>query len=101
MQQLSDRTLGFTNPVIRRMTRISMKYNAVNLSQGFPDFDPPKELLDSLSEISHTRPHQYFITWGAQNFRETPAEKVGVRAVPVSSFFKKNVNHRKARMQKQ
>ncbi len=75
MQKLSDRTAGFTDSVIRRMTRISLRHGAVNLSQGFPDFDPPKEILDRLSEISHTGPHQYSITWGAQNFREALSEK--------------------------
>jgi aminotransferase len=75
MRELSKRTANFTDSVIRRMTRISLKHNAVNLSQGFPDFDPPKELLDRLAEISHTGPHQYSITCGAQNFREALAEK--------------------------
>jgi len=75
MHKLSDRTAGFTDSVIRRMTRISNQYGAVNLSQGFPDFDPPKEIMDRLAEISHTGPHQYSITWGAQNFREALAEK--------------------------
>jgi len=75
MQKLSERTANFTDSVIRRMTRVSLKYNAVNLSQGFPDFEPPKEILDRLAEIAHTGPHQYSITWGAQNFREALAEK--------------------------
>jgi aminotransferase len=75
MQKLSDRTAGFTDSVIRRMTRISARYGAVNLSQGYPDFDPPKEILDRLAEIAHIGPHQYSITWGAQNFREALAEK--------------------------
>lgn len=75
MKALSQRTANFTDSVIRRMTRISMKYNAVNLSQGFPDFDPPKLLTDKLSEVSHTGPHQYAVTWGAQNFREELAKK--------------------------
>ncbi len=75
MQPLSTRTAGFTDSVIRRMTRISMKYDAVNLSQGFPDFDPPKALLDRLAETTHSGPHQYSITWGAQNFREALAAK--------------------------
>lgn len=74
MRELSKRTAGFTDSVIRRMTRTSQKYGAVNLSQGFPDFDPPKELLDRLAETS-SLPHQYSITWGAQNFREALAEK--------------------------
>ena len=75
MPQLSKRTETFTDSVIRRMTRISLKYNAVNLSQGFPDFDPPKELLNRLAEVTHEDFHQYSITWGAQNFREALAEK--------------------------
>ena len=75
MQPLSDRTAGFTDSVIRRMTRISNKYGAVNLSQGFPDFDPPKEILGRLAEVAHEDYHQYSITWGAQNFREALAAK--------------------------
>ena len=75
MQTLSARTAHFTDSVIRRMTRVSMTHNAVNLSQGFPDFDPPGELLDRLAEVAHTGPHQYSITWGAQNFCEALAAK--------------------------
>jgi aminotransferase len=52
-----------------------MQYNAVNLSQGFPDFDPPEELLKKLAETAPIGPHQYSITWGAQNFREALARK--------------------------
>lgn len=75
MQKLSERTKDFTDSVIRRMTRVSLQYGAVNLSQGFPDFDPPKEILDRLADVSHENYHQYSITWGAQNFREALAEK--------------------------
>lgn len=75
MQELSRRTANFTDSVIRRMTRISNQYNAINLSQGFPDFAPPKEITDRLAEIATVGPHQYAITWGAQNFRETLAKK--------------------------
>ena len=75
MPELSKRTARFTDSVIRRMTRISNQYNAVNLSQGFPDFEPPKEILDRLAEVTHEDFHQYAITWGAQNFREALAEK--------------------------
>ena len=75
MQPLSDRTAGFTDSVIRRMTSISNQYGAVNLSQGFPDFDPPKAILDRLAEVAHEDYHQYSITWGAQNFREALAAK--------------------------
>ena len=75
MQRLSERTDTFTDSVIRRMTRISNQYGAVNLSQGFPDFDPPQAILDRLAEVSREDFHQYSITWGAQNFREALAEK--------------------------
>mgnify|MGYP004572258479 FL=1 len=75
MQKLSERTKDFTDSVIRRMTRVSLQYGAVNLSQGFTDFDPPKEILDRLAEVSHENYHQYSITWGAQNFREALAAK--------------------------
>ena len=47
MPKLSDRVNTFTDSVIRRMTRISDEYGAINLSQGFPDFDPPKAILDT------------------------------------------------------
>ena len=75
MQPLSYRTSTFTDSVIRRMTRISAKYDAINLSQGFPDFDPPKALLDRLSEVAYEDRHQYSITWGARNTRQALAEK--------------------------
>ncbi len=75
MRALSARTNGFTDSVIRRMTRISNECGAINLSQGFPDFDPPKALTDRLAEVSREGPHQYAVTWGAQNFREALAEK--------------------------
>ncbi|GHT69030.1 aminotransferase [Spirochaetia bacterium] len=75
MKDLSSRSAQFTDSVIRRMTRISMQYNALNLSQGFPDFDPPKEITDKLAEIAGPGPHQYSITWGAPNFRAALAEK--------------------------
>ena len=75
MQSLSERSSGFTDSVIRRMTRVSLQYGAVNLSQGFPDFEPPKEILDRLAQVAYEDYHQYSITWGAQNFREALAAK--------------------------
>ena len=75
MPALSKRTEKFTDSVIRRMTRISNQYGAVNLSQGFPDFEPPRELLDRLAQVADEDFHQYSITWGAQNFREALAQK--------------------------
>ena len=53
MPQLSNRVNTFTDSVIRRMTRISDEYGAINLSQGFPDFDPPKAMLDALAKAAY------------------------------------------------
>lgn len=75
MTQLSSRTAGFTDSVIRRMTRISNQFGAVNLSQGFPDFQPPQEILERLAQVTKEDFHQYATTWGAQNFREAVAAK--------------------------
>ena len=75
MKELSKRTKTFTDSVIRRMTRIANQYDASNLSQGFPDFDPPKEILNRLEQVAHEDFNQYAITWGAQNFRDALAKK--------------------------
>lgn len=75
MPQISNRLDGFTESVIRRMTRVANECGAVNLSQGFPDFDPPKELTDRLKVAADNGPHQYAITWGAPNFLKALAEK--------------------------
>ena len=77
MQEMSRKNRLFTDSVIRRMTRISIDCGAINLAQGFPDFDPPKAILDRLNEISYLGPHQYPITMGAPNFREALARKCG------------------------
>lgn len=75
MRELSARTADFTDSVIRRMTRIANRYGAVNLSQGFPDFEPPREILERLSRVALEGPHQYALTWGAKNFRDALARK--------------------------
>ena len=71
----SQRVGRFTESVIRRMTRVAMECGAVNLSQGFPDFDPPEELRAALEKTAHAGPHQYAVTWGAPNFRRALARK--------------------------
>lgn len=75
MAQLSNVLDGFSESVIRKMTRIANKYDAINLSQGFPDFDPPKEIIESLKTVAENGPHQYEVTWGSQLFRESLAKK--------------------------
>ena len=75
MHKLANRLDHFSDSVIRRMTRIANKYQAINLSQGFPDFDPPKQLIDALKQAADNGPHQYEITWGSQEFRQLLAKK--------------------------
>jgi len=75
MPKTSRRLEGFTESVIRSMTRLANQHGAINLSQGFPDFDPPEVLLQSLETAARKGPHQYAVTWGAQNFRQALAKK--------------------------
>lgn len=75
MPLLSDRVSYFTESIIRKMTRIANASGAINLSQGFPDFDPPEELTNALAKVAVRGPHQYAVTWGAPNFRTALAAK--------------------------
>ncbi len=75
MKPMNRKCEQFTDSVIRRMTRIAIANNAINLAQGFPDFDPPKALTDRLIEVAVSGPHQYPITMGAPNFRRAVAAK--------------------------
>lgn len=86
MAQLSHRLDWFEESTIRKMTRIANQYGAINLSQGFPDFDPPREMIEELKRAAEEGPHQYAVTWGAQDFREALAIKqerfMGVKINP-------------------
>jgi len=75
MPSISRRLSGFTESVIRWMTRIANETGAINLSQGFPDFDPPRELLEAAARTALAGPHQYAVTWGAPRFRQALAKK--------------------------
>lgn len=78
MKEMNRKIEGLTDSVIRRMTRISMECGAINLSQGFPDFDPPEFIMKRLAEVATAGPHQYSPTWGAYNYRAAVAKKVGM-----------------------
>ncbi len=75
MPTTSQRTSLFNESVIRRMTRVANAYGAINLSQGFPDFDPPEALLKAAERAARNGPHQYAVTWGAPGFRAALARK--------------------------
>jgi aminotransferase len=72
---ISRRVQGFTESVIREMTRVSAEYGGVNLAQGFPNFPPPRELIEAAHRAIDGDFHQYAITWGARNLREAIAAK--------------------------
>ncbi|MCK5660756.1 MAG: aspartate aminotransferase, partial [Methanosarcinales archaeon] len=67
--QLSDRVGLFTESVIRDMTRLAIGYDAINLAQGFPDFEAPKELKEAAVSAIRQDHNQYAITWGAKELR--------------------------------
>ena len=75
MPKTADRLTLFTESVIREMTRVANQYGAINLSQGFPDADPPPEVLAAGKRAMAEGPHQYAVTWGAPRFREALARK--------------------------
>jgi aspartate/methionine/tyrosine aminotransferase len=75
MPATANRLSFFTESVIREMTRIANSCDAINLSQGFPDADPPQEVLAAAQKVMADGPHQYAITWGAPRFRDALIKK--------------------------
>jgi len=75
---LSDKVEHFTESVIREMTRQAMRYGAVNLAQGFPDFPAPSEIKLAARRAVAGDVNQYAITWGAKNLRNAIARQMGV-----------------------
>ena len=77
MPRTSRRTSVFSESMIREMTRVAQKYGAINLSQGFPDCDPPSDLLEAAHKAIDSHRHQYAITWGSLELRNALAAKIG------------------------
>jgi aminotransferase len=75
-QLISSKPLQFTESVIREMTRQALLYNAVNLSQGFPDFPAPSEIKEAAIRAIQDDINQYSITWGSPNLRQSIADKL-------------------------
>lgn len=76
MPKTSRRTSVFTESLIREMTRVAHQHGAINLSQGFPDFDPPPLLVHAAKAAMDAGRHQYAITWGAPELRQALAKKI-------------------------
>jgi len=74
-RMISAKAQQFTESVIREMTRLALKHNAVNLSQGFPDFAAPEEIKEAARQAISDDINQYAITWGAKPLRDAIVEK--------------------------
>ncbi len=72
---ISQRVQGFTESVIREMTRVNNQYDGINLAQGMPNFPPPRELVEAAHRALDGDFHQYAITWGAPRLRRAICEK--------------------------
>jgi aspartate/methionine/tyrosine aminotransferase len=72
---ISKRVQGFTESVIREMTRVNNEHGGINLAQGMPNFPPPRELIEAAHHAIDGDFHQYAITWGAPSLRQAIAEK--------------------------
>jgi aminotransferase len=84
MPHTSRRTSIFSESVIREMTRVAQRHGAINLAQGFPDFDPPPELIQAGKDAMDAGRHQYAITWGSAELRSALASKLArFTGVPV------------------
>lgn len=79
MPNLSDKVSTFSESMIRQMTIFSNEYDAINLAQGFPEFDPPQKLITALEKAAQEGPHQYAPSWGAENLRQAIAKKQSLR----------------------
>ncbi|MBI3662389.1 MAG: aminotransferase class I/II-fold pyridoxal phosphate-dependent enzyme [Acidobacteria bacterium] len=74
-KMLSDKAARFTESVIREMTRLAMKHQAINLAQGFPDFPAPADIKRAAQDAIAADINQYAITWGSKPLRDAIAEK--------------------------
>lgn len=73
----SEKASRFTESVIREMSRIAAAHNAVNLAQGFPDFQAPSEIKQAAVDAIMADHNQYAITWGSKPLRDAIAWKIG------------------------
>lgn len=83
---VSRRTQSFTESIIREMTRRNAEVDGINLAQGFPNFNPPEELIEAAYKAMRDGFNQYSITWGSPRLRAAIAEKAaaynGITADP-------------------
>jgi len=76
MPRTSQRTALFSESLIREMSRVAARHGAINLAQGFPDWDPPAALIQAAKDAMDTQRHQYAVTWGSPELREALSTKI-------------------------
>ena len=76
-RRLAERTAGFTESVIREMTRLVAMHGGINLAQGFPNFPAPSEIKEAAKRAIDADVNQYAITWGAPSLRRALARTYG------------------------
>src|SRR5882724_5277367 len=76
MPHTSRRTSVFTESIIREMSRVAARHNAINLAQGFPDWDPPAALVQAAKDAMDAGRHQYAVTWGSAELRTALGAKL-------------------------
>jgi aminotransferase len=76
MPRTSQRTSVFTESLIREMSRVAARHGAINLAQGFPDWDPPAALVQAAKDAMDTHRHQYAVTWGSAELRAALGAKL-------------------------
>ncbi len=76
MPRTSKRTATFTESLIREMSRVATQHGAINLAQGFPDWDPPAELMQAGKDAMDAGRHQYAVTWGSSELRQALGAKL-------------------------
>src|SRR5215204_673398 len=74
-RRVSEKAASFTESVIREMSREAVKYDAVNLGQGFPDWPAPDDIKRKAQEAIAADHNQYAVTWGVKEFRDAIAKK--------------------------
>lgn len=86
MPATSRRTSIFTESLIREMSRVAARHGAINLAQGFPDWDPPAALVQAAKDAMDAGRHQYAVTWGSNELRAALGAKISrCMGVPVDA----------------
>lgn len=76
MPRTSQRTSVFSESIIRAMSRVATQHGAINLAQGFPDWEPPATLVEAAKAAMDAGRHQYAVTWGSPELRQALGAKL-------------------------